>query len=98
MYMPGGTSSSRDPDHVHHYKVGSVVMEPRATKFTLTDNFGTVISGKAPRNSHPPGQLTFSESCVALCRQCMSYHLVPVSLLNQGIKQSIIREIFHYTG
>ena len=44
MFMPGGTSSSIDPDHAHHFKVGSVVMEPRASIGVLRANFGTIIS------------------------------------------------------
>ena len=46
MSMHGGTSRSRGPNPVHHYKVGLVVKEPRASKGGLTANFGTVISMK----------------------------------------------------
>ena len=46
MFMPGGTSSSIDPDHAYHFKVDSVVMEPRASIGVLRANFGTIISVK----------------------------------------------------
>ena len=90
--------SSRGPDHAHHYKLGSVVMELRANKCGLTAKCGTVIRVKGIMGSHPLGQLTDSKSSVALCGQCRSYLLVPVSLLKQGEKQIIIGEIFHCTG
>ena len=44
--MPGVISSSRGPDPAHHYKVASVVTEPRAPLGRLTVNFGTVIRVK----------------------------------------------------
>ena len=98
MSMPGGSNSSRVPDHAHHYKVGSVVMELRANKCGLTAKCGTVIRVKGIMGSHPLGQLTDSKSSVALCRQCRSYLLVLQSLFKQGQDQIMIREIFHCTG
>ena len=44
--MPGGISTSRGPDPAHHYKVASVVTEPRAPLGGLTVNFGTAIRAK----------------------------------------------------
>ena len=44
--MPTGISSSRGPDPAHHYKVASVVTEPRAPLGGLTANFGTAIRVK----------------------------------------------------
>ena len=46
MSIPESTSRSRGPDPYVHYKVGSVLKEPRATKGGLTANFGTVVSMK----------------------------------------------------
>ena len=83
---------------IHHYKVGSVVMEHRASKDGLTAKCDTVISVKTTSGSHSSGQLSDSESCVALCRNYRSYVLMPVSLLKQGQKQIIIKETFHCTG
>ena len=65
--------AARNPDHAHHYKVGSEVMEPRASIGELIANFGTAISLKAPWDFHPPGEVTYSESCMALYRQCRSF-------------------------
>lgn len=103
--MPGGTSSSIGPDHANHYKVGSAVMEPRGSIGGLTAKCDTVISEKHT-GSHSSSdilhilssQLSDSESCVALCRNCRSYVLMLASLLKQRQKQIIIREIFHCTG
>ena len=82
----------------NHYKVGSVFTEPRASIGGLTADFGTIISVKGTSGLIPPGQLTDSESCLALCRHYRSYLLVLLSLLKQGQKQIMIREIFHCTG
>ena len=46
MSMHGGTSRSKGPNPARHYKVGSVVKEPRAAKGALTANIGTVVSMK----------------------------------------------------
>jgi hypothetical protein len=46
MFIPGRTSSSKGPDRGNHYKVGSVVTEPRASIGGLTADFGTIISVK----------------------------------------------------
>ena len=46
MFMPGGTSSSRGPDPALHYKVASVVTEPRAATRGLMADFGTGFSVK----------------------------------------------------
>ena len=54
------------PEFQTHFKVGSVVMKPRATKGGLTANFGTVIRVKGTMWSHLPGQLSDLESCVAV--------------------------------
>ena len=82
--MPGGTSSSRSSDHAHHCKMGLVVTEPRTTTGGLTPTLAQLSLCKAPRDLHLPDQLTDSESCVALCRQCRPYLLVPLPLLKQG--------------
>ena len=96
--MPGGISSSRGPDPAHHYKVASVVTEPRAPLGGKQSTLAQLLEWKGPLDSHPPGQLTHAKSCVASCRQCSSYLLVLVSLLKQGQKQITIREIFNCTG
>ena len=44
--MHGGISSSKCPDPAHHYKVVSVVTEPRVPLGGLAVNFGTAISVK----------------------------------------------------
>ena len=98
IFMPGGTSSSIGPDHANHYKVGSAVMELRGSIGGLTAKSDTVISVKSTSGSHSSSQLSDSETCVALCRNCKSYVLMLASLLKQGQKQIIIREIFHCTG
>lgn len=55
MSMHGGSSRSRGPNPVHHYKVGSV-LKGRAAKGGLTANFSTVVEvWKALWDSHPPG-------------------------------------------
>lgn len=96
--MPGGTRGSRISDHAHHYKMGSMVMEPRTTIGGLMPTLALSLLWKAPRDMQLPDQLTDSESCVTLCRQCWSYLLVLLSLLKQGQEQIIIREIIHCTG
>ena len=83
---------------IHHYKVGLVVMEPRTTTGGLTPTLAQSSLCKSPRDLHLPDQLTDSESCVALCRQCRPYLLVALSLLKQGQEETIIREMFPCTG
>ena len=61
--MPGGT---RAPEVQTHFKVGSVVLKPRATKSGLTANFGTVIRVKGTMWLYLHGQLSDLESCVAV--------------------------------
>ena len=83
---------------IHHYKVGLVVMETRTTTGSLTPTLAQSSLCKAPRALHLPDQLTDSEGCVALCRQCRPYLLVALSLLKQGQEEMIIRETFPCTG
>ena len=54
MSMHRGTSRSRGPNPAHHYKVGSVVKEHRASKVGSTASFGTVISMKGTLGLESP--------------------------------------------
>ena len=83
---------------IHHYKVGLVVMEPRTTTGGLTPTLAQSSLCKAPRDLHLPDQLTDSESCVALCRQCRPYLLVPLSLLKQGQEETSSGRYFTALG
>ena len=93
--MPGGTTA---PEFQTHFKVGSVVLKPRATKGGLTANFGTVIRVKGTMWSYLPGQLSDLESCVALCRQYWSYVLILVSLLIKEQEQILSGKHFIVLG
>ena len=86
------------PEFQTHFKVGSVVLKPRATKSGLTANFGTVIRVKGTMWLYLHGQLSDLESCVALCRQCLSYVMMLVSLLKQEQEQILSGKHFIVLG
>ena len=78
MSFPGGISRFRGPDPAHHYKVGTVIKEPRATIGGLTPTLAQSLLWKVPQDLHPPGKLTDSECCVPFCRVTVICVGVPV--------------------